>query len=46
MHVPWVHFRVSMQELHHLALLIISFDHTVLMLALLICGVGILQYCY
>lgn len=38
--------RVSVQELHRLALLIISFDYTVLTLAVLICGVGILQYCY
>lgn len=37
--------RVSMQELHHLAFLIVSFDYTVLMLAVTICGAGILQYC-
>lgn len=42
MHVPWVHFRVSMRELYHLALLIISFYYGMLMLAFLICGIGIL----
>lgn len=42
---PMGAFRVSMQKLHHVVLLIISFGDTVLMLAVLICRLGIFQYC-
>lgn len=42
---PMGAFRVSMQELHYVVLLIISFDDTVLMLAVLVYRVGIFQYC-
>lgn len=42
MYVPWAHFRALMD---HLALLIISFDYTKLLMAVLMCGIGTPQCC-